>query len=171
MTEFLLTREEIASFMPSPRAVRRFEELQRQVLDTTETVTAGVTTTDAIRDGTFVTLSANTELTNERVLALGAGLAFSLPAGQVVIVLTNAVPRSTGGFSVQFSPVGDCILSLPASGFLATRENAETLKNKVLDAPMFSGLGDYANDAAAAAGGVLVNGAYRNGSVLMVRVV
>jgi hypothetical protein len=34
-----------------------------------------------------------------------------------------------------------------------------------------SALGDYANDAAAAAGGVPVNGIYRNGSVLMVRVV
>lgn len=32
-------------------------------------------------------------------------------------------------------------------------------------------LGNYANDAAAAAGGVPVNGIYRNGSVLMVRVV
>lgn len=30
--------------------------------------------------------------------------------------------------------------------------------------------GDYANDAAAAAGGVPVGGIYRNGSVLMVRV-
>jgi hypothetical protein len=32
-------------------------------------------------------------------------------------------------------------------------------------------LGNYVNDAAAAAGGVPVNGIYRNGSVLMVRVV
>ena len=31
-------------------------------------------------------------------------------------------------------------------------------------------LGDYADDTAAAAGGVPVNGLYRNGSVLMVRV-
>ena len=31
-------------------------------------------------------------------------------------------------------------------------------------------LGDYANDAAAAVGGVPVNGLYRNGSALMVRV-
>lgn len=33
-----------------------------------------------------------------------------------------------------------------------------------------SGLGNYANDAAASAGGVVVNGLYRNGSVLMIRV-
>ena len=34
----------------------------------------------------------------------------------------------------------------------------------------FDGLGDYADDAAAAAGGVLVGDLYRNGSVLMIRV-
>jgi hypothetical protein len=33
-----------------------------------------------------------------------------------------------------------------------------------------SALGNYANDAAAAAGGVAINGVYRNGSALMVRV-
>ena len=33
-----------------------------------------------------------------------------------------------------------------------------------------SALGDYPNDAAAAAGGVAVNGVYRHGSALMVRV-
>lgn len=34
----------------------------------------------------------------------------------------------------------------------------------------FANLGDYADDAAAAAGGVPIWGVYRNGSVLMVRV-
>lgn len=33
-----------------------------------------------------------------------------------------------------------------------------------------AGLGDYANDAAAAGGGVAVGALYRNGSVLMIRV-
>lgn len=41
---------------------------------------------------------------------------------------------------------------------------------KALDAKDLGSLGDYANDAAAAAGGVVVGGFYRNGSVLMVRV-
>jgi hypothetical protein len=35
---------------------------------------------------------------------------------------------------------------------------------------VFAGLGNYANDAAASAGGVAVGSLYRNGSVLMVRV-
>lgn len=34
----------------------------------------------------------------------------------------------------------------------------------------FASLGNYADDAAAATGGVAVGGLYRNGSVLMVRV-
>lgn len=38
------------------------------------------------------------------------------------------------------------------------------------DAGQFSGLVNAVNDAAAAAAGVPVNGVYRNGSVLMVRV-
>lgn len=40
-----------------------------------------------------------------------------------------------------------------------------------IDTPTFPGLVNAANDAAAAAAGVVLNGAYRNGSVLMVRVV
>lgn len=34
----------------------------------------------------------------------------------------------------------------------------------------FNTLGNYANDAAAATGGVAIGGMYRNGSVIMVRV-
>ena len=34
----------------------------------------------------------------------------------------------------------------------------------------FSSLGNYANDAAAAVGGVAVGGLYRNGSVIQIRV-
>ncbi len=36
---------------------------------------------------------------------------------------------------------------------------------------VFPSLGNYANDAAAAGGGVPVGGVYRNGSVMMIRVV
>jgi hypothetical protein len=39
-----------------------------------------------------------------------------------------------------------------------------------IKASFFGSLGNYANDAAAAAGGIAVGGLYRNGSVVMVRV-
>ena len=37
--------------------------------------------------------------------------------------------------------------------------------------PSFTNIGDYVNDAAAQAGGVQIGGVYRNGSILMVRVI
>ena len=58
----------------------------------------------------------------------------------------------------------------PLTGILATVGNIETLTNKTLAAPKLSGLGDYADDAAAAGGGVPVGGVYRTGSALKIRV-
>ena len=74
-----------------------------------------------------------------------------------------------------------------AKGTLALRQiqlgdNADTSKNFVISVPAIADgtlsitkadnslLGNYANDAAAALGGVPVGGIYRNGSVLMQRV-
>lgn len=46
------------------------------------------------------------------------------------------------------------------------------LLHKQVNAPVVTvgSLGNYANDTAAAAGGVPINGLYRNGSAVMVRV-
>lgn len=59
------------------------------------------------------------------------------------------------------SPVLDRWLSI-----LQQRANASIDPSNIA----LGGLGNYANDVAAAAGGVAVGGMYRNGSVLMVRV-
>ncbi len=124
MTEFLLSRQEIAQAFDTPRAQRRFEVLQQKVVDTEAATTAGVAATETLANATFVTLSPNTELHGERVLGLGSGLAFDITvAGAVTIRLTTAVPRATGGFNVQFAASGDCVLGLPLAGFLATRES------------------------------------------------
>jgi len=48
--------------------------------------------------------------------------------------------------------------------------NVERMRISAAGQISLSGLGNYANDAAASAGGVVVNGLYRNGSVLMIRV-
>lgn len=138
MSEFLLSREEIAQAFGSPRAIRRFEELQRSVVDTADTVTAGVASTAALRDATFVTLSANDELPNERVLAVGPGLSIQTAGAQATLRLTNAVPRATGGFSVQFTASGDSLVGLPLAGFLATRDD-------IIDAIASSGTVDSVN--------------------------
>lgn len=61
-------------------------------------------------------------------------------------------------------------------------DNADTSKNFLISVPAVANgtlsitkedgslLGNFANDAAAATGGVPVGGIYRNGSILMVRV-
>ncbi len=121
---FLLSRQEIAEAFPSLRAQRRFEVLQQKVVDTDTAVTAGLDATDTLANATFVTLSPNTELQGERVLGLGSGLAFDVSVpGAVTIRLTSAIPRTTGGFNVQFVASGDTLLGLPLAGFLATRES------------------------------------------------
>ncbi len=120
---FLLTREEIAKAFPSPRAMRRFELLQQSVASSAEAVGSGVAATDTLNSGSFVTLSPNAELANERVLLLGTGLGFSLTPTTVTIRLTGNVPQVPSGFQVQLVASGDTLLGLPLAGFLATRES------------------------------------------------
>jgi hypothetical protein len=165
---FFISRDVLHSVFQDPRVVRQFEDMQSRVADTSESTTANVADTEAIKDAAFVTLSANTGLSNERVLAVGAGL--SLDTSDAGFVKLSTTVAATSGHDVQFSTIGPTVLALPATGIVATRENAETLKNKTLDAPKVSGLGDYADDTAASAGGVPVGGVYRNGSVVQVRV-
>lgn len=166
---FFIARDVLhAAFGGNRRAVQQFETMQAQVADTEEAVTANVAETGSLKNAVFVTLSANAELPNERVLALGPGLSFDLAVPGVVRVDTSAY--TTGGHDVQFSVTGPTVLSLPLTGTVATRAGTETLKNKTLDSPLVSGLANHADDAAAAAGGVPVGGLYRNGSAVQVRV-
>lgn len=164
---FFISRPELERVF-NQRAARQFETLQEHVANTVETTSANVDATETLQTATFVTLSANTELPNEYVLSVGPGLSISAASGAVTIY--SEAPVISGGHPVTFTVTGPTNLALPISGILATRAGVETLSNKTLAAPLVSGLGDYANDAAAAAGGVPVGGVYRNGSVLMVRV-
>lgn len=167
---FFLTREALVRAF-GERDARRFEALQQTVSETGVASAANVAATDALLDATLIVLSPNAELRGERVLVLGAGLAFDLTEdGKVGIVLGTETVRARGGYLVSLVAAGDSEVVVPLAGILATRENVEVLKNKTLDAPKLGGLGNYANDAAAAAGGVEVGGTYRNGSVVMVRV-
>lgn len=168
--KFGLTREEIAKAFGSQRAVRAFEQLQESVKSSEEVVTANLGETGELQAATFVTLSANAALPNERVLAFGSGLGFELTDDRITIRVSSNVPIATGGFRVMFAASGDCVLGLPLSGILATRENPEELTNKTLVGAKLPGLGDYADDVAAAAGGVAVDGLYRTGSAIKVRV-
>ena len=169
-TPYFIDRQELAQVGFSPRGVRQFEDLQQQVASSTETVTANQEATDKLADGTFVTLSPNAELSNERVLRLGDGLKFDTSTAGEVAIRLNGVPFTGTGFRINLVTAGDTEIALPLTGFLATRENTEELSNKTLRAPLLSGLVDAADDAAAATARVPVGGIYRTGSDLKVRV-
>lgn len=166
---YYLTRQEIAKFIPDARAQQRFDLMQRTVSDTDTAVTANLADTQSISQATYITLSSNAELPNERVLRWTSGLKVTTDDNFATISLTSDVPRSSGGYRITFTGEGDTSVGLPLTGKLATTDNTETLRNKTLDAPLFTGLAEYANDAAADAGGVPINGAYLTAGALKIR--
>jgi hypothetical protein len=165
---FFLTRGELYNFLGSDVMVRKFETLQETVATTSDTTTANVAETGALKDAAFVTLSANAELPNERVFSVGPGMVLDTATPGIVKLVSSVY--SDSGHPVQLSAGGPTSLVLPSVGVLSTRTGEETLSNKTLAAPKLSGLVDAADDAAAATAGVAVGGAYRTGSALKVRV-
>lgn len=168
MNQFAISRDVLVKMLDgNPRAVAQFEEIIQAVSDNSETTGANVEATTALSNATFLTLSANAELDNEFVLQVGEGLRIEASDGIARLFLD--APILISGHTVRLTTAGDSLLALPLVGVLATTENAETLKNKTLDAPKLSGLGDYADDTAAAGGGVPVGGVYHNAGALRVR--
>jgi hypothetical protein len=164
--EPVLRRDDLAQLVGmNPRLMSAFEDQAAAVQDSTSKVAE----TAALKDATVIVLSANGDFTNERVLVVGDGIDIDV-TDTTVSLRVKDVAR-TSNYTVMLIPPGDASLFLPVDGTLVSQEHAETLLQKTLDAPKLTGLGNYANDAAAATGGVPVTGVYRNGSVLMVRVV
>lgn len=85
--------------------------------------------------------------------------ALVLPANNQPLVDANGLLTVPGRAALQ-----NAINSLQA------QINALTADSPSITTPSLIGLQDAANDAAAAAAGVPVDGVYRNGSVLMIRV-
>lgn len=159
-------REDLAQFFGSnPRLMRAFEDQSIAVQDATE----GVEATSALKDATVIVLSPNGDFANERVLEIGDGIDIDITDTAVRFSVKDVA--RTADFGVTFIPPAEVELFLPPEGTLVAAEIETVLLKKTLDAPKLTGLGNYANDAAAAAGGVPVTGVYRNGSALMIRVV
>jgi len=57
-----------------------------------------------------------------------------------------------------------------ADGGKTKNYTVAALETFMFTSPSITGLGDYADDTAAAAGGVAVSGLYRTGSILKIRV-
>lgn len=168
MADFFIRREVLQQVF-GQRWGSAFETQQQVLADVQTASSQGVADTEALNAAAFVTLSANAELPNERVLQLGEGLEMEVGADFVILRTSNDTARTVGDFRVTFVATGDTAVAVPLTGTLATRDNAETLTNKTLAAPKLSGLTDAADDAAAATAGVPVGGIYRTASALKVR--
>lgn len=163
---FFINRNALFNVFGDPAIVRQFETLQENVATSQDASTVAVAETAALRDASFITLSANAELTNERVFRVGPGLTLNATAAEVTL---GSNVYSDNGWPVILNATGATNLLLPTVGILATRGGVETFTNKTLNAPKLSGLVNAADDAAAAGAGVPVDGIYRNGSALNVR--
>ena len=144
-------------FKNDHRTISAFQQLFDQVETNSSGTTAAVEATDAIQDATVIVLSANTAFANERILRLADGLAFGPDDGTYVTIIPSGLAKAEN-YDVTFIADGESQLFVPLVGSLVAFENAG------------ANLANYANDAAAAAGGVIIGQLYRNGSVVMVRV-
>jgi hypothetical protein len=152
-----LPRHLIAEMFPNnARAVAAFEALIQQITQTSFDGAETSDTASALQNATFVTLSANDVLANERVLEVGPGLSLDTSGGRAKLdtAAKNFAVSGPGSLTVVI-PTSVTVVA-PSSGLMAIGE-AIALG------------GSYANDAAAAAGGVPVHGFYRNGNAVMVR--
>lgn len=167
----MITREMLGRwFKGDDRMIRAMEEQQRSVITSAQGLQTTAQATDRIEAASVIVLASNNAFTNERVLELGRGLAGTDADGKLSIQTSDVVPTVTGGFRVTMTAAGDSQFLVPFSGTLATTANPETLSNKTLAGPKVTGLVDYADDAAAATGGVPVGGLYRTASAVKVRV-
>jgi hypothetical protein len=166
-----MTRKALANLLgDNPRLLRAFEA-QADAIDTNAAnLSTTAQATDDLNQATVLVLSSNTAFQNERVLELGVGLSGQDIDGKLKLRTSDTIPKINGGFKLFLTVAGDTVLLLPLTGTVATTGNIETLAKKTLNAPKISGIADYADDAAAAAGGVPVGGIYRTASALKIRV-
>lgn len=166
-----LNRKMLGDMFPgNPRFIRAMEDQAKAVDSATEGLTTQAGATEAIQDASVLVLAPNGAFNGERVLKLGQGLSGADDGESLTIQTSVRVPLTSEAFSLLFVLEGNSAVAIPLTGILATTGNVETLSGKTLSAPKLSDIGDYADDTAAATGGVPVGGVYRNGSQLMVRV-
>ncbi len=129
----------------NPKVVKALENIQEAAYAADGQTASNAEATKALQDATVITLSPNETLTNERVLALGAGLqAFDAGPGSTLLLVLRWVIETVGGFALTFNLEADTTLDLPASGKIPS-----------------SAVGPYADDAAAAAAGVEIGEIYK----------
>lgn len=165
-----LDRRLLGEVFSNPRMIRAMESQAEAVDTATEGLSTQAQATELIQDASVIVLAPNGAFQGERVLVLGEGLVGVDDGSTLTIRASDKVPLVNGDFTLLLTLAGNTTVAVPLTGILATLGNIETLANKTLNAPKLSGLGDYADDTAAAAGSVPVGGVYRTGSAIKVRV-
>ena len=156
-------------FKGDERMIRAMEDQQKQVVESASGLQTTAETTEKIEQASVIVLAGNQAFTNERVLDLGRGISGTDIDGILTIQTSDVVPTVSGGFNVVLVAVGNSQVRLPLTGTLATVGNPETFERKTLDAPILTNIGNHANDAAAAGGGVPIGGVYHNAGALRIR--
>jgi hypothetical protein len=146
-----------ASFNNNPRMITAFEQLLELLVGTLTTVEGASSAVVSLAATEFILAAASEGLTNGRVLADGRGITITYGSGTATI----SHPIEVDGGEATFLLTGDTNLILPTIGTVATTADI---------AAYIASAQDYANDAAAAAGGVPIGGIYRTASALKVRV-
>jgi hypothetical protein len=138
-----LTRAELAKLFPgNPKAVLAFDYQQQQLADVTTTLASSADATTALQDATVITLSPNATFSNERVLQID-GTLFGIDDGEKLTLGVLIPITLNGGYRLGINISADTYLDAPVSGVL------------LVDA------GPFADDTAAASGGVDVGQVYR----------
>lgn len=156
-------------FPDNPRVVRAMEAQAQAVDAATDGLSTQAQATELIQDASVIVLAPNGAFQGERVLQLGQGLSGEDDGTNLTLQTSSKVPLVSGDFTLIFTLAGNTTVAVPLTGILATIGNVETLANKTLSAPKLSGLGNYADDTAAATGGVPIGGVYHNSGALRVR--
>lgn len=155
-------RDLLQTALQNPRLVSAFETLINLLTDTVTAVQGSTGPVAGLSTAPFVLQAANENYAGGFVLEGGATVNATVAGNSILLSVTAAVPTVTGDGGVNFIITGATNLILPTVGTVATTSN---IFNYI------AGAQDFADDAAAAAGGVPVGGIYRTASVLKVRVV
>lgn len=149
-----------AAFNGDTRMINAFEELLDQLQTALDTVESAGATVVGIAGAEFVLAAASSDLAASLVLQAGRGVSVTPEAGAIVV----SHPVAVEGGDATFILTGDTNLILPEIGTVATTADIPAFFSSL------AGSTSYADDAAAAAGGVPVGGTYRNGSVVQIRI-